>query len=45
MKRTVLALVLVLAGAGMILAGVLLSGDEGVWQKAAQVCLECIGIG
>ena len=45
MKRTVCALILLLAGAALIAAGLLLGGEESVWQKAVTVCLECVGIG
>ena len=44
MKRFV-AIVLVFAAAGLVVAGVVLGGARGVWQKAALICLECIGIG
>ncbi len=43
--RRFLTVAAVAAAAAVLLAGLLL-GDIGVvWQKAALICLECIGIG
>lgn len=39
------ALPLLIAGAALLALGVLLGGYRSVWQKAAVICLECIGLG
>ena len=40
-----IALPVMIAGAALIVAGVLLGGYRSIWQKAAIICLECIGLG
>lgn len=36
---------LLLLGVILLLGGAIMGGADGVWEKAARICLECIGIG
>lgn len=44
-KNSVLTLLLLLAGAGLLFAGLLTGQERDVLLKAVRVCLECIGVG
>nr|MBQ6241183.1 hypothetical protein [Lachnospiraceae bacterium] len=44
-RPAVLPLFLLLAGAGLLLAGLLSGQAQDVLMKAVRVCLECIGVG
>ena len=44
MKR-IIPVIIAAAAVGLFLAGLLLGDVNLVWEKAAYVCLECIGIG
>ena len=44
MKRKIVWAVLLIAAAGLILAGILNGGAREVLAKAARVCGECIGL-
>jgi len=43
--RRVLAVIIVAAAAAVLIAGLALADLRVIWQKAAYVCLECIGVG
>lgn len=45
MKGNIPALVLALAGAGLIAVGVALGQPGQVLMKAVRICMECVGIG
>ena len=40
-----LRIILLLAAAAMIIAGVLNGSMRDVWGKAVNLCMECVGIG
>lgn len=44
-RKKMLQIVLLLAAAAMVLAGILNGSMRDVWGKAATLCLECVGIG
>lgn len=44
-KRTILRILLLLLAVGMIAAGAVRKEHETVFQKAVNICLECIGVG
>jgi len=43
--RVILPAVILLAGIAMIITGILRGEPDLIFQKAAIICLECIGIG
>lgn len=44
-KKTILSLLLLAAGAGLVAAGVYRGEVQTLFAKAINVCLECIGLG
>jgi len=44
-RRQILGCLLLAAGAAMAAMGVLRGESQVVWQKAATICMECIGLG
>lgn len=45
MKRRIATTVALLASVGLIVVGICLKQNIAVLQKAAKICLECVGIG
>lgn len=45
MRRMILPLLVIAAGAGCMLAGQLRGEGKVLFEKAINICLECIGIG
>ncbi len=43
--KTPLQIILILAAAAMIIAGILNGSIRDVWGKAVKLCMECVGIG
>ena len=43
--KTPLQIILILAAAAMIIAGILNGSMRDVWGKAVKLCMECVGIG
>jgi len=44
-KKRMITAVLFFAGVAMLLLGILRGEWRTVWEKAINICLECIGIG
>lgn len=44
-RKTALRVGLVAAALLMIVIGLILGQEAGVWKKAAAICMECIGLG
>ncbi len=45
MKRRMVSGVWILLALGMIVLGIYRNEAAAVWQKAVNICLECIGVG
>lgn len=45
MKKTVIAISLILLAAALIITGIVTGEVDTVLGKAARICMECIGIG
>lgn len=44
-RKTMLTLALLVLGAASLVFGIYRNEAEVVWNKASNICLECIGIG
>ena len=44
-RKKILRILLLLAAAAMIIAGILNGSMREVWGKAVNLCMECVGIG
>lgn len=45
MRKRILTISLIAAGIILIVVGIVLKQPEGVFTKAARICMECIGLG
>lgn len=43
--RRYVTVIVILASLAVLVAGLIIGDTAAVWQRAATVCLECIGIG
>ena len=44
-KKYLPSILLIIAAAGLIAAGIVLKQPQSVLEKAVRICMECIGIG
>lgn len=44
-EKNIVAVLFLLIGAGLIVAGILTGQVQSVFNKATRICMECLGIG